>query len=136
MWTANGENWTLSSALGFGAVCLCLQQWNTTDNNNSLNVNNRSLEFIDKTHRLVSAPNPQTLPPAIALKGFWWILELQKFVLRAVRLEAIYFLGLDFSKFRLGSGMCLSECSQMHNLQTQFVWYIWYDPKIYVCVIC
>ena len=70
MWTANGKNWTLSSVLGFGAVCLCLQQWNTTDNNNSLNVNNR----------VASTLFPQTLPPEIALKGFWWIADLKQYI--------------------------------------------------------
>lgn len=92
MWTANGKNWTLSSALGFGAVCLCLQQWNTTDNNNSLNVNNRSLEFIDKTGLWVHLTHKHFLQQLLSKAS-------NEFVLRAVRLEAVYFLGLDFLNF-------------------------------------
>ena len=72
----------------FGAVCLHLQQWNTTDNNNNLNVNNRVLEFIDKKW-LVRELFPQTLLQKLPSK------TLMNFRFLKVRLKAIYFLRSD-----------------------------------------
>ena len=52
----------------FSSENLRLQQWNATYINNSLRC-----KWVHWQKRLASAPVPQTLPPAIVFKGFWWI---------------------------------------------------------------
>ena len=86
------------------------QWWNITDSNNSLNVNNRSLEFIDKNGSRASQKH--------FLRNCFKRLLMN--FRKAVRLKAIKFLRSDFPKFRLWSSTRCSECSRMHDLQTRF----------------
>ena len=47
--------------------------------------------------------------------------QIRQNVLRAARLEVLYFLRSDFCKFRLWSTTPSSERSRMHDLQTRFI---------------
>ena len=84
----------------------------------ALDVNNRGLEFIDKNGSLAHPSHKHFLQQLYSKDSDEF--QIRKNVLRAVRLEAIYFLRPDICKFRLRSSMRLSKCSRVNDLQTRF----------------
>ena len=85
---------------------------NATDKNSSLNVNNRSLEFIDKNGSRVHLSH-RLKRNFRFVKTSWELSDLTLYTL-------LYYVRSDFCKFRLWSSTRLSECSRMHNLQIRF----------------